>query len=498
MGSLPFPEYEELDAMGLADLVRSGEIRPREAVEAAIARIEAWNPQLNAVVRRFDERALEDAEQSSLHGPFAGVPFLLKDLLSHVSGIPTTGASRYFANLVPDFDSELVRRYREAGLIVLGKTNTPEMGLLGHTSPELFGPSKNPWDPGRTPGGSSGGSAAAVAARIVPVATGGDGGGSIRIPASHCGLFGLKPSRGRTPFGPDLSESWNGLVVLHVLSRSVRDSAALLDATDGPDPEAPYVAPPKTGPYLAEVGADPGKLRIAFFRGSLFGRELHPHCVAAVEDAANLLSELGHHVEEASPELPTEKLVSAYLAIVTANTAGLLELAAPLVGRKARRRDVEATTWFLQQMGREIRAWELVEALHHAHHAGRLLARFHQEYDLFLTATVGEPPRKLGDQDPTLAERTLMGILSAAPVPALLRKGLDQLASEALEAVPNTQLFNLTGQPAMSVPLYWDADGLPVGVQLAAPLGGEATLFRVAAQLEEARPWAQRIPPLIA
>ncbi|PKQ05746.1 MAG: amidase [Alphaproteobacteria bacterium HGW-Alphaproteobacteria-11] len=315
----PLPEYERHDALGLAALVASGDVTPTELVDAAIARIERDNPRLNAVVHTQFDRARAEASGALPDGPFRGVPMLLKDLMAEDAGEPCTQSTQLLADYRPQRDAELVRRFRRAGLVVVGRTNTPEFGIYGVTEPVLRGPTRNPWNPAHTPGGSSGGSGAAVAAGMVPLAHGGDGGGSIRIPASHCGLVGLKPTRARNPAGPFAGERWAGLVCEHVLTRSVRDTAATLDAVSGPDVGAPYHAPPRVGSFLGEVGAPPGRLRVAFTTRALFGTATHPDCVAAVEAAAALAADLGHEVEQACPEYDQRAMVRAYFAIVAAS-----------------------------------------------------------------------------------------------------------------------------------------------------------------------------------
>jgi amidase len=489
-------EYIRHDAVGLAALVRAGEVQPKELISAAITRIESLNPQLNAVVAKIYDRALEASEAGLPDGPLRGVPFLLKDLLAHFAGVPTTAASRYLRDFTPDHDSELVTRFRAAGLVVLGKTNLPEFGLLGVTEPELWGPTRNPWALDHTPGGSSGGSAAAVAARFVPAAHAADGGGSIRIPSSACGLFGLKPSRGRVPLGPDLGDSWMGLVQEHAVTRSVRDSAVLLDAVDGVDLGAPYAAPPKERPFADEVGRDPERLRVAYTDVALFGTDTHPDCRAAVRDAAALFEELGHDVTQATPGYDKEGLTLAYLRVVAASLAGDLAHYRALTGRKPTPDLFETETWLLATIGRKTPASALAADLALIGRETRRLARFFEQYDMLLTPTLAKPPVLVGELAPKPAERIAMKALQKLPARRLLNVVLDQLAADALAATPNTMLFNQTGQPAMSVPLFWNEAGLPIGVQAVARFGREDLLFRVAGQLEHARPWADRIPDL--
>ena len=429
-------------------------------------------------------------------GPFRGVPFLLKDLHAALEGEPLTGGSISTRDHRPDYDSHLVARYKAAGLIMLGKTNTPELGLAPVTEPELHGPTRNPWDLRLSPGGSSGGSAAAVAAGIVPAAHASDGGGSIRIPASACGLFGLKPTRGRNPLGPEAGELWFGLTQEHVISRSVRDSAVLLDATNGNEAGDPYAAPPVERPYREEVGADPGKLRIAYTTDPLLGDSIHPDCVAAVDDAVALLTDLGHEVEEAAPPVDRKALIDAFVTLVAASTAHDIDRHAGITGNRPHRSQYEDITWVLGLVGRKLGADRVASALTTIRSAGRVLGTFHTRYDVLVTATLGTPPLAIGALRPKRADELAIEAVIRAPLARLLRGLVDRMAGEILAPIPNTPLFNMTGQPAMSVPLYWNGAGLPIGVQLAGRFGDEGMLFRLAGQLEQARPWAGRRPDL--
>lgn len=466
---------------------------PAELVERAIAQIEAHDPRLNAVVRRMFEQARTVAAAALPDGPLRGVPFLLKDLLADHAGVPTTSGSRYFAGDVPQRDSELVRRYKAAGLVVVGKTNTPELGIMGVTEPALHGPTRNPYHAEHTPGGSSGGSAAAVAARLVPAAHAGDGGGSIRIPASSCGLVGLKPTRGRTPVGPDREEKWSGYVCQHAVTRTVRDTALLLDVIAGPELGSPYHAPVPERPFVDEVGRDPGRLRIAFTLDPLLLGSTDPECRTAVERTAEHLARLGHDVEPARPDFDREATADAYLSTVAANVYGDLAHAERTTGRRVRPRDVELATWVLREIGRTLSAGRLME-LHNIQGKTRWsVARFFQRYDLLLTSTTAKPPAEIGALMPTPVERVGLEVLRRLPLPMLLRQAL-VAARRQFAAYPNTQLFNITGQPAISLPVHRTATGLPVGVQLAARFGEEGTLLRVAAQLEAELRW-ERVQP---
>ena len=494
---ISFDDYARHDALGLAGLVRRGEVSPAELLEAAIARIEARNPALNAVIRKRYEAARAEVLVVDRQAPLAGVPFLVKDLIATLTGEPTGHGNRMLASIARPRESELVRRWRSAGLVIAGRTNTPEFGLTPYTEPAAFGPTRNPWSLQHSPGGSSGGSAAAVAARMVPLASGGDGGGSIRIPAACCGLFGLKPSRGMTPTGPEFGELWHGFAVEHVISRSVRDSAAALDATAGADPGAPYAAPARTRPFLTEVGIDPGALRIAFSARPMFGRHVHVDCVAGLHDTARLLESLGHHVEEASPPVDGEACAIAFVTILAGEIRAEIEAAAQLAGRPPRAADFEPATYSLGLLGRAISAAEYAIAARTLQLAARGMAPFFEQYDVLLTPTLAAPPALIGSLQPSAAETRLMRIVNAMNAGWLLKAlgVVKPLADKTFDYLPFTPLFNATGQPAMSVPLHWNAAGLPIGMQFVARLGGEATLFRLAGQLERARPWFDRLPP---
>lgn len=487
--------YDAADATALAAAIECGETTPEALLEIAMTRVEERNRAINAVIYRMYDEAKTAIAAGLPNGPFRGVPFLLKDLGANWAGLPTSAGSRLLRRQPALSDSAIVRRYRRAGLVVMGKTNTPELGIMGVTEPQAFGPTRNPWNLGRTPGGSSGGSAAAVAAGIVPAAHASDGGGSIRIPASACGLVGLKPTRGRTSEDAAYGEGWSGLVVSHVVCRSVRDCAGLLDVTAGPLPGARHTLPSPERPFASEVGRDPGRLRIAVHPGSILGRENHPDCVAAVHDAAALLRDLGHEVEVTAPALPRQALVRAYLLIVAANVAAEVSAAEALVGRPVTTDDFEPGTLLLRDVGRKFSAAELVEHLHVVERATVTIVEFFSRYDLWLTSTMARPPAEIGAFLPSAAERGVLALLRRAPAKAALRRILDELADEQIEALPNTQLFNMTGQPAISLPLSWSTQGLPIGVQLAGRFGDEATLLRIAHQLEQARPWADRRPP---
>ena len=493
-------DFSSHDAVSLAELVRTRQVSPRELVSASIERIEALNPKLNAVVHTMFERALREADAPSGTGPFAGVPFMLKDLLSWYAGEPITSGSRLFEGWIPPFDTEMVKRYRRAGVIVVGKTNTPEFGLTPFTEPELFGPARNPWDTTRTTGGSSGGSGAAVASGMVPFASGGDGGGSLRIPASCCGVFGLKPTRGRTPAGPVAGDLWQGASIEHCLTRSVRDSAAMLDAVAGPDVGAPYYAPPPARPYLEEVSTSPGRLRIAFTSTPFLGHTVHPDCIAAVTDAVRLLESLGHELVEAAPPVNREEFNKAFLTVVCGEVRAELVEAKALAGRTATPANVEATTWALGLLGESLSASAFAMATHYLRSSSRRVGEFFEEYDVLLTPTLSMPPVPIGQLQPPSHELSLLKVLGRLRAGGVLKLmgALEKTAGNIFDFIPYTPLFNVTGQPAMSVPLYWNAENLPIGLHFVGRSADEATLFRLAGPLEQARPWKDRHPPVFA
>jgi len=491
-------DYDRHDGLGLAELVARGEVTPAELCEEAIRRAESLNPRLNAIVTPMYDIGRKTASGPLEDGPFRGVPFLLKDILHAWAGVPMSHGSAALRDYVPDYDSEIVRRFRAAGLVVLGKTNTPEFALMGVTEPEAFGPTRNPWNPEYTPGGSSGGSAAAVAAGIVPLASATDGGGSIRIPAACCGLFGLRPSRGRVPVGPAQAEVWDGASSDHVLTRTVRDSAAMLDAIRGPDDGAPYRVAPPERPYLEEVRRDPGHLRIGFNTTSPLGLDVHPECVRAVEETAQLLEDLGHRAEPAAPDVDGPGLAKSYMTMYFGQVAADIRELIERVGRGPTLGGLEPATRALGLLGQTVSAGDYVAAKRRWNDFGRAMGTFYRSYDLYLTPTLAQPPARIGELQPSTAERFATRVINALGLGrVLLASGVvDKLASEGLSRTPFTQLANLAGLPAMSLPLHWTADGLPCGVQFIAPMADEATLFRLAGQLEQARPWFDRRPDM--
>jgi amidase/6-aminohexanoate-cyclic-dimer hydrolase len=474
-------EFEKRDGLALAALVRSGEVTAEELLELAIARIEAVNPAINAVVGKAYDHAREAIARGLPGGPFTGVPFLLKDLGLYCRGLVTTHGSQLFAGLVADHDSNLVARYKQAGLVILGKTNTPEFGLTTTTEPRLHGPTRNPWDPELSAGGSSGGAAAAVAARMVPMANASDGGGSIRIPSAVCGVFGMKPTRGRTPLGPDSGEGWSGAGTVHAITLSVRDSAALLDATAGPDIGAPYYAMPPETPYLSLVDRPPEPLRMALCLEAFNDATVDREAREAAENAAELCQSLGHYVEAAEPDFDRDGFADAIGTIVQANVAANLELRARTLGRPLRKDDVETVTWLNARRGWKKSAADYAAALNAMHAAGRQVASFFQGYDVLITPVM---PRA----------RIPLGVLS------MMSQDERAYHDHLFRTTGFTAVFNGTGNPAMSVPLTWSDGGsgrlMPVSTQFVGRYGDEATLYRLAGQLEQARPWRQHVPAI--
>ncbi|HTX60528.1 MAG TPA: amidase family protein [Verrucomicrobiae bacterium] len=488
-----FPQYGEYDALGLAELVRSKQIAARELLEEAIARAERVNPQLNALICKRYDRAREEVRGDLPDGPFTGVPFLMKDLGPELAGVPMAGGSRYFKEYVPAHDGEFTARVKNAGFVVFGKTSTPELGLAPVTEPALFGPCRNPWNLERTTGGSSGGSAAMVAAGVVPMAHGNDMGGSIRIPASCNGLFGMKPSRGRTPTVGGVIGDANADLGL---SRSVRDSAALLDMVRQ-EHGLLYDAPPFDGSYLDESAKDPLPLRIALVRDPMLGKSIHPECAAAADDAARLCESLGHRVEEASPSgLDYRQVALCVLAIFASAIGWRMHAGNPLPAKKLRAGDLEPATWAMLVIAEVLSADDLTTAVDMQRRLARVFDAFLQRYDAVLMPTLAAPPVRVGELALTRSEVAQIEVLARLRAGPLIRKAAEEIAKTLFDWIPYTPVFNLTGQPAISVPLHWTPDGLPVGVMFASRLGREDLLFRLAGQLERARPWKSRRPPV--
>jgi amidase len=463
-------EYLAHDAVGLAALIAKKEISAPEALEAALARAASVNPKLNAITMDLAERARREAALPAA-GPLAGVPVLLKDLGPTLAGTPTTSACKLYKDDVAETDSPQTALYRAAGLVIFGKTNTPELGLEPVTEPAMFGPTRNPWDLSRTSGGSSGGAAAAVAGGIVPAAHASDGGGSIRIPASCCGLFGLKPSRGRVSYAPK-DEGWGGFSTGHAVTRSVRDSAVLLDIACAPQPGDPYWAAPPAEPFAAAAERDPAPLRIAFSTLAFASDGIEPSCAEAVRAAARLCEALGHHVEEAEPPVDRAAMAAAGV-VISAAVAAELDVIAERRGRPIGADDVEPVTLGSYARGSAVSGSLYIRSLRAAHAYGRAMAAFFQRYDVLITSTLGSPAIKIG-------------ALHAEPL------DMEGYARRLFAFMPNTQVFNVTGQPAASLPLATSPEGLPIGVQFAARAGEEALLLSLAGQIERAAPWADR------
>ncbi|MCX7356475.1 MAG: amidase family protein [Alphaproteobacteria bacterium] len=475
-----FAEYARYDAIGLADLIRRKQVSAEEVLEAAIARIERLNPKINAIIRPMYDQARNQVARGLPKGPLAGAPYALKDLGALYSGVPTLNCSRLCANDPPaGHHSTITERLLAAGLVILGKASTPEMGLCMTTEPVLYGPTRNPWNTDYSAGGSSGGSGAAVSSCMVPAAHGSDGGGSLRVPSSNGGLFGYKPTRGRTPAGPDAGEGWSGLSIEHAVARSVRDSAAILDATQGPAPGDPYSAPQRDRPYLAEMGEEPGRLRIALTTKGKLGEAIDPECVQAAKNAARLCESLGHEVVEAAPDYDAEAVRWALKVIITSNMTNLLATIGRARGRAVGAGEVERVTWQWAEDGKRMTGADYARAVQVLHATGRKVASFFSRFDVALSPTLASPPVKLG-------------------VVNMMRNDPEAFFDDLFDRLPFTPLYNVTGGPAMTVPLHWTASGMPVGAQFGGDFGDDVTLFRLASQLETAQPWIGRFPATMA
>ena len=472
-----FAEYENYDALGLAGLVRNKQVKPEELLEAAIERVEARNPAINAVTMKLYDHGRKAIADGLPDGPFRGVPFLMKDLTSPIAGVRMTRGSKFFSDTPPSqADSEHVKRLRKAGLVIFGRTNTCELGLSLTCEPQLHGPTKNPWNPAHISGGSSGGAAASVGARMLPMAHASDGFGSIRAPAACCGLVGLKPTRSRNTFAPFAGEGLGAVSTEHAVSLTLRDTAALLDATRGAGAGDPYVAPAPARPFLQEIGANPGKLKIAWTAKAPNGAKVDAECLRLLAETVQLCTELGHHVEERDPDVEGGAMVPTFLTLAAANT--VVNLAShPTAGRSARENEVERITWLTAKMGEKISAPDYVRATQTAHRLGRQMAAFHSEWDVLLTPGLASPAVKLGWLD-------------------MMMDDLDEYWRRVFHFSPFTVWFNLTGQPGMMLPLGQSTGGLPLAVQLVGRYGDEATLLRLGSQLEAARPWIGRKPAL--
>ncbi|APR86159.1 Aspartyl-tRNA(Asn) amidotransferase subunit A [Minicystis rosea] len=472
---LSWKEYAEHDATGLADLVRRREVAPRELVALAFDAIAAQNPKINAVLHLLRDEAEAAIARGLPEGPFTGVPFLIKEVGLHAAGVPTRMGSRLADGLALPYDTELMTRFRRAGLVTIGTTSTPEFAFNAVTEPVLFGPTRNPWNLSRSPGGSSGGAAAAVAAGIVPLAHANDGGGSIRIPASSCGLFGMKPTRGRVPAGPDVGDHLHGLGVELALTRSVRDAATLLDAVAGPDVGAPGWAERPKRPYAEEIAAPPGRLKIAFtdrFPGS---GPVDPEIAAALRRTAGALESLGHIVVEAAPSYDAEPFEKATIQVWAASLVGLVEMLSSVLNRPISTETMETASLAAYEVGKRMTALELSGAFAIFNQVSRGVGAFFEAHDVLLTPGTATFPPAIGALDQNAPGITL-----------------ESFWRQIVAFSPFTPLFNTTGQPAMSVPLHQSASGLPIGMQFVGRFADEATLFRLAAQLEAAHPWSAR------
>jgi len=472
-----FAEYDNYDGLGLAQLVREGQVGAADLLDEAIARTERVNGELNAVIYKLYEEARAAIDAGLPPGPFCGVPFLLKDLHLLMKGTVKSNGSAMWRGDVADHDSTLVQRYREAGLVIFGRTNSPELGLNPVTEPREFGPSRNPWNTDRTPGGSSGGAGAAVATGILPLAHASDGGGSIRIPASCCGLVGLKPSRGRVPSGPDKAEGWAGQSTSHVVSRSVRDTAAMLDATAGSEPGEAYSAPYFSGTFLDAANTVPGSLRIAVSREKWGQGDYQSEALAGLEHTVALLEDLGHRVEEARPDFDEQAAGSALYTVICVSTALTIRQRAAELGCTEEELDMEEGTRLTIAMGNATSATDYAEAIQMNQRIGRLLGQFHQQYDVLLAPTLASLP-------------VPVGYISESPS--------EEYGDRMFGYMGDTSVYNQTGQPSISLPLYWSNDNLPMGMMFSAAYGNDGLLLQLAGQLENAAPWCDRRPPLWA
>lgn len=490
----PFDSY---DGIGLAELVKKKKVKPSELLDFSAKKIERFNPDLNAVVLNTVDLARDQLRSGKIpKGPFHGVPLLIKDIIHEVQGQNITAGSKAYRNYIPSKDSVFVSRLRNAGFVFVGTTNVPELALMGITEPKFHGPTRNPWDSERTPGGSSGGSAAAVASGMVNIATGSDGGGSIRIPAAYCGLFGLKPSRGRVPVYP-YGRVWQGASADHVLTKTVRDSAAVLDLISGVGIAEAFSLEKNKTSFLSELKKAPGKLKIAYSSESPIGTPVHPDHTEALLDTVKLLKSLGHKVEPASPKIDGKRLAKAYVTMYFGEVASEIGRLDRVLGRKARMGDVESTTWILGLLGRSISASDFVSAIRYWDEVSYASEEFLEDYDLYLTPTTAEPPAKIGELAPKLYEEIAMQIIGRIGAgKLLLATGMvDQLVEKNLSRTPFTQLANLTGQPSVSIPLSKTKLGLPIGMMFTAKRAREDVLFRLSSQLEKARPWADIAKP---
>ncbi|EKN66110.1 amidase [Neobacillus bataviensis LMG 21833] len=485
-------DYKRYDGLGLAELIKKKELQPKEVLTEAIHTIEQHNPKLNAVINKFYEKVEKEAETVDVNGTFAGVPMLLKDIAQEIEGEKITSGSKAFQGYRAEADSEYVKQVRLTGALFVAQTNVPEFALMGITEPAFYGPTRNPWNLNHTPGGSSGGAAAAVASGMVPIAGANDGGGSIRIPGAYCGLSGLKPTRGRTPVGPKYGRLWQGASVDHILSRSVRDSAAMLDEISVFEKAAAFHVPPFHGSYLQQSQTPSGKkYTIAFSVQSPLGTEVHQECKKAVMKTAKLLESLGHNVVEIEAPVDGRKILKSYLTMYFGEVAAAITELETVLGRKAVMSDVEPTTWILGLVGKATSAEAFVLSVREWDKAAIAMEQFHETYDFYLTPTTAFPPAKIGELEPSKSEKLAMQVTGKLGLGGLLKKvgTVEQVAENNLKRTPFTQLANLTGQPAITIPIHLTPEGLPVGVQFMSARGREDLLFALAGLIEQTDFW---------
>jgi amidase len=493
-----FEEYRKHDAVALAELIKKKEVTPSELLDIAIKRTEEVNPKINAVVTPCYDFAKEQQKQVNGNSVFAGVPYLIKDLGPELKGVRHTMGTRFMKDYIPKEDSVVTQRVKKAGLVIFGKTNTPEFGLTPFTESELLKPAHNPWNTEHTTGGSSGGSGAAVAAGIVPIASANDGGGSIRIPASCNGLFGMKPSRGRVTLGLQSGELWGGAVCEGSVSRSVRDSAYYLDAIQGSAPGEPYSIQTPEKPYSEEIKIQPGKLKIAYSLEHPMGRKQDEENVAAIHNTVKLLKELGHDVEEVPLPYKKELLTQILYMMVLGETSATIDYLGEVNNKKPTIKDFEPNTWLLYKLGKSFSAGDFALAKLKWNETTRAMGQFGLKYDALLTPTLGMKPFKIGALQNSKAEDIALRTLNALGNTSVIKNAgiIEKTATKIFSWIPYAPLANITGQPSMTVPLHWSKENLPVGVMFTGRLNDEATLFRLAAQLEQAQPWFDKVPAI--
>ncbi len=491
-----FQEYRQYDAIGLAKLVKEKQVSPNDLLDLASHRVAKVNPKINAVVHQLYDYAKKMLDAMPRNGLFSGVPLLVKDLGLQVKNTPLNVGSFALKDNVSQVDSVVVQKLRNAGFLIFGKTNTPEFGLTTWTESKLYGNCYNPWNLEHSPGGSSGGAGAAVAAGISPLATASDGGGSIRIPASCCGLLGMKPSRGHSSFRPFAAEFWSGLVQEGCVSWSVRDTAAYLDTIAGTDIGEFYLAKNSDSALLQAIEQPVRKLKIGFSTEHTLGHQVDTDCQDAVQHAAKLLRSLGHDVEEVELPYQREDITKVFVVIVAAETAGDLNVLESLLGRKLKRNEIEPNTWALRVLGNAFSAGEYAFAKAQVGNIAYRLGQWHQQYDVLLTPTLANAPIKTGALQNSKAEAQLVKIVNTFNLGKLVKASLEQFADKAFGYFPYTPLSNMTGQPSVNIPLYWSPKGLPIGTLFTAKIGDDALLLQLAKQLEEAQAWFDKIPDL--